>query len=64
MDLSDEQVRGISEIFRDIGQVSLASIVIPAFIPGFEQNSIPLIVSGALFMIGMWAVSISLVKNI
>ena len=63
-ELSNEQIKGIAEISRDIGQVSLASIVIPAFIPGFEGSNFPLIVSGAILMLGMWATSITLVKNI
>jgi len=63
-DLSDEQTRAVSEIFRDIGQVSLASVVIPTFVPGFEQSSIALMVSGAIFMVGMWFISIFLVKDL
>jgi hypothetical protein len=62
--LSREQVQAISAIARDIGQICLASIVIPAFIPWLEFTNIPLVAFGALLMFGMWIISIIIVKHV
>ncbi|HEX9722565.1 MAG TPA: hypothetical protein VGA53_04865 [Candidatus Paceibacterota bacterium] len=60
-DLSAEQRKGLSEIARDIGQVSLASVVIPAFIPSVEFS---LLGFGFVAMFAFWGISIILVRNL
>ena len=60
-DLSAEQRKGVSEIARDIGQVSLASVVIPAFIPSVDTVFFSF---GIVVMIATWLISIMLLRNI
>jgi hypothetical protein len=61
--LNQEQIKGIAEISRDIGQVCLASIVIPAFVPGFQETNAYLIALGFMLMVLMWGASIFLLKR-
>jgi len=63
-ELSDEQIKGIAEISRDIGQVSVASIVIPFLVTGFSPERIPLVLSGAALAIFAWSISIVFLKNL
>jgi len=55
-DLSSEQIKGLAEIARDIGQVSVASIVIPFLVTGFSPERTPLVLSGAVLAIFAWRV--------
>jgi hypothetical protein len=61
LELSDGQIKTASEIFRDIGQVSLASVVLPAFVPAIDTSLLGL---GIVGMFGAWFISIALVRNL
>ena len=60
---SSVQLKTISEIFSDIGQVCIASMVIPFIIPGFEKDQIATIILGTSLALLFWTLSILLVKK-
>ena len=61
--LSSEQIKTLSAILADLGQVSIASVVIPFVIPTFSENALATIISGTLVAILLWTLSILFVKN-
>ncbi|MEK7542479.1 MAG: hypothetical protein AAB524_02155 [Patescibacteria group bacterium] len=63
-ELSHPQIKAISEISRDIGQVCLASVVIPFLVPQFSPDRVAAIIVGLSIAFGAWIMSIHLVKNI
>ena len=62
--MSREQIKTLSEILADLGQVSIASVVIPFVIPTFSKDAIMTIIIGTLLALLFWTLSILLVKNI
>ena len=60
--LNERQVTTLSDICADMGQVFLASIVLPSF--GFGENlNVSSIISGALLMIGAFSFALYFPKN-
>jgi hypothetical protein len=62
--ISAEQVKGISEIARDVGQVCLASAVVPFLVPSFAPDKLPMVLLGLGFAASCWLISIYLLKYI
>lgn len=60
MNLIDARLNRLSEIFMDIGQVCLGSIVIPFAVNKF---SIIGIITGLFFSLAFWTGSVLLVKT-
>lgn len=61
MILSKEKRKTLSGICRDIGQVSLASVLIDPVVSGNYNPA--LIILGGVFIIGFWFFSLYLIKN-
>lgn len=55
------KINRISEIFKDIAQVSLASIVIPYIL---DRSNLRILTIGALTTLLSWYFSVKLVKKI
>ena len=63
-DLSDEQIKGISEISRDIGQVCLASGVVPFIFPAFAPERTLSMLAGLILAFIFWGISINFLKRL
>lgn len=61
---SHEQLKAISGIMAGLGQVCIASAVVPFIVPSFMPNAMPTIVAGSLLAILFWTMSITSVKSI
>ncbi|MCH8149563.1 MAG: hypothetical protein IH987_16520 [Planctomycetes bacterium] len=55
------QIHNLSAIARDLGQVSAASIIVPAFLTDSDRR---LVVLGLLFAVAAWAISHLLLSNL
>ena len=60
MTIFDARINRISEIFMDIGQVTFASIALPFLI---NKSDILKSLSGIIFSLIFWIVSVSLVRK-
>lgn len=60
---SSEQLKAISAILKDLGQVCIASAVVPFVIPHFISGTASIIFVGALLAILFWTLSIITVKS-
>ena len=60
--LSKNQKVVVSEIFRDVAQVFFASAVVAPLLLGAENSDEVVLVSGLLLSIGLWAVSVIMIK--
>ena len=61
--LSKEQIRVVSNILLDLGQISVASVVLPFVVPDFHDDAWPTIVSGSLLASLFWFLSILSAKK-
>jgi len=62
--LSPAQIKNISAIAADLGQVCIASAVVPFVVPQFAPEAVTTIISGLLFAVIFWILSIVFVKNL
>lgn len=56
----DIKINRVSEIFKDIAQVSLASIVIPYIL---DRSNIQILILGALTTLLSWYFSVKLIRR-
>ncbi len=59
-----EQYKTISGILADLGQVCVASAVVPFVIPHFSPDAMASIIGGFMFAIFFFGSSVALVKNL
>lgn len=62
--LSIEQLKAIAGILSDLGQICIASVVIPFVFPSFAEDALPTIVLGLLLAIFFWTLSILSVRSL
>ena len=62
--LNYEQIRVLSRILSDLGQLSVASAVVPFVVPKFAPDSVLTVFSGFLFATFFWLLSILSAKSI
>ena len=62
--LSSEQIKTLSAILADLGQVAVVSIVLPFIFPTFSEDAVSKIIFGSLLSLFFWVSSVLLVKNI
>lgn len=62
--LNYEQTRVLPRILSDLGQLSVASAVVPFVVPKFAPDSILTVISGFLFATFFWLLSILSAKFI
>jgi hypothetical protein len=60
--LSHEQLKTVSGILANLGQVCIASAVFPFVVPRFAPEAALSIFSGALLALFFWALSVAFVK--
>ena len=63
-DLTDEQIKGVAEILRDMGQVALASGVIPFLFPIFIPERAFAMLVGLTAAIMFWSAIIIMLNYI
>ena len=61
MDILNTKINRVSEIFKDIAQVSLASIVIPYIL---DRSNFRILTIGALTTLLSWYFSVKLIRRI
>ncbi|MEK7174716.1 MAG: hypothetical protein AAB722_00025 [Patescibacteria group bacterium] len=61
---NNEQLKVISGIFSGLGQVSIASIVLPLVFPSFSYSEVNAVTPGSVLSVLFWTLSILSVKNI
>jgi len=61
---TSEQIKTISGIFANLGNIFFASIVIPFIATSQSPDEILLLLSGVSVAITLWVISITLVKEI
>ena len=62
--LTNSQLKVLSEIYRDIGQIAFASMVVSPFLIDIDRINWVIVVSGLLVSVFCWLYSLSLVKNL
>ena len=62
--LSSEQIKTTSSILGDLGQVAIASAVVPFVIPDFRPEAMATIMFGSLLALLFWVLSILAVKSL
>ena len=62
--LSSEQIKTLSAILADLGQVAVVSIVLPFIFLTFSEDAVSKIIFGSLLSLFFWVSSVLLVKNI
>ena len=60
LSLDKDQLKAISGIIADAGQVFFASIVIP-FFTGIDKVGFPVLLSGLTLTFGCWVLSVAIV---
>ena len=62
--LSSEQIKTASSILADLGQVAIASAVVPFLIPDFRPEAMATIMFGSLLAFLFWTLSIFAVQSL
>jgi hypothetical protein len=62
--ITDRQIEMLAEIAKDIGQISLASSVIPFIFPDFMPEKIMTMWGGLMVAFLFWGSSIMLIKKV
>ncbi len=58
--LSENQLKFVADVLDSIGQVSLASLVLPYFISGLNTR---LVIAGILATLGSWFIGLAITKK-
>lgn len=61
--LTKTQLKSLSEISADIGQVFFASAVVTPLVSGLEAEKLPVILSGLVGSFTFWLLSVLFVKE-
>jgi hypothetical protein len=58
-----EQLKVLADILENIGNISLASVVLPYVIPHVQRSEVMTIIGGLVVACLFWTLSVLLVKN-
>ena len=64
LELSDDQIKAVSEICRDIGQVCLASGVVPFIFPTFIPERTTSVFTALILAVIFWSISIKFLNRL
>jgi len=60
----ESQLKVLSDVCRDVGQVSLASAVVPPLISGLDRELLRVVTLGVAVSLVFWLLSILLVRRV